>query len=134
MSGCPMGSSSYIRCMEDATPDEPLVVVVDHEDTRRSRMATSVRHAGARPIVVDTPLEAIALVESGDWQVAAVAVAEHLTQTEGSELAEYLAEMHPELALAVIGGRAPTADAVVLPADGSDATEPIRILVMTARP
>jgi hypothetical protein len=120
--------------MEELAPDcEPVVVVVDHEGSRPVRVAHAVRHAGARPVVVGTPLEAIALVEAADQPVTAIAVAEHLTQTEGSELAEFLAETHPEVRVAVIGGRPPTEDAVVLPADGRDATEPIRILVGAPR-
>jgi len=119
-----------------AGDDEPWVVVVDHEETRQVRVAHAVRCAGAQPVVVRTPLEAIALVQAAAtdrrW-LAAVAVAEHLTQTGGAELAEFLAEAHPELPLMVIGGRAPTEESIVLPADGSDATEPIRVLVDRGR-
>ena len=113
----------------------PVVVIVDQEETRRHRVAESVRHAGGRSIEAATPLEAIALVESGDDDIGAVAIAERLTQTRGDELLEYLWTTHPELEIAVIPDRPPTEndhpahDAVVLPCDGRDATGPVRELV-----
>lgn len=113
----------------------PVVVVVDQAETRRHRVAESVRHAGGRSIEAATPLEAIALVEAGAGEIDAVAIAERLTQTRGDELLEYLCSAHPELEVAVIPERPPTEDdqpahdAVVLPCDGRDATGPVRELV-----
>jgi hypothetical protein len=115
----------------------PVVVVVDRAETRRHRVAEAIRHAGGRSVELSTPLEAIALVETGA-DVAAIAVAEDLTQTRGDELVEYLSATHPELEVAVIPRRPPTADdhpahaAVVLPCDGRDATGPVRELVERA--
>lgn len=117
-------------------PGGAIVVVVDPEETRRRRLAQAVRHAGARPLVVATPLEAIALVEAADEPIAAVAIAVSLeTQTRGDELARFLATEHPEVRLAVIPAGptddpdAAELDGVVLPSDGRDATAPIRTLV-----
>lgn len=108
------------------------VVVVDHETARRHRLADAARHAGAEPIEVATPLEAIAVVESGEHYVDAIAVADELTQTRGHELVDFLATEHPEVRLAVIhddiSDGVPTT-AIVVPADGHDATERFRILM-----
>lgn len=111
----------------------PVVVVVDQAETRRHRVAESIRHAGGYSIEAATPLEAIALVESGSEEIDAVAIAEKLTQTRGYELVEYLSSTHPELEVAVIPERPRTEDdepicAVVLPCDGRDATGPVREL------
>jgi CheY-like chemotaxis protein len=112
---------------------EPLVLVVDHEPSRRQRLADAVRHAGGHAVEAATPLEAIVAVERGARAVTAVAVADRLTQTHGDELVGFLTEVHPELRLAVIGERAGAGDvspgAVVLPLDGADATERVRLLV-----
>lgn len=116
----------------------PVVVVVDQAETRRHRVAESVRHAGGRSIEATTPLEAIALVEAGLDDIDAIAVAEKLTQTGGDELLEYLSTTHPGLEVAVIPERPrteddrPNSDAVVLPCDGRDATGPVRELVERA--
>lgn len=119
--------------MEDAIP---VVVVVDQAETRRHRVAESIRHAGGRSIEAATPLEAIALVETGREYVDALAIAEKLTQTRGDELVEYLSSTHPDLEVAVIPERPPTEDdhpsGVVLPCDGRDATGPVRAFVERA--
>jgi hypothetical protein len=119
-------------------PDRiPVVVVVDHESSRRHRLADAARHAGARSIEVGTPLEAIALVEVGADAVDAIVVADELTQTRGDELVDFMAEEHPDVGLAVIadddGGVAPH-DAVVVPCDGHDATERFRVLMARVHP
>jgi hypothetical protein len=120
--------------MEDAIP---VVVVVDQAETRRHRVAESIRHAGGRSIEAATPLEAIAIVESGREDIDALAIAQKLTQTGGDELVSYLSITHPDLEVAMIPERPPTEDdhpdtAVVLPCDGRDATGPVRPLVERA--
>jgi hypothetical protein len=120
--------------MEDAIP---VVVVVDQAETRRHRVAESIRHAGGRSIEAATPLEAIAIVESGNQDIDALAIAQKLTQTGGDELVSYMSITHPDLEVAVIPERPPTEDdhpdaAVVLPCDGRDATGPVRPLVERA--
>ena len=119
---------------EDAIP---VVIVVDQSETRRHRVAESIRHAGGRSIEAATPLEAIALVEAGRDDIDALAIAEKLTQTCGDELVQYLSITHPDLAVAMIPERPPTEDdhpscEVVLPCDGRDATGPVRPLVERA--
>jgi CheY-like chemotaxis protein len=89
----------------------PRVLVVGRADDRRRRVATALTHAGYQPIETSTPLEAIDLIEGSRQHVTAAMVSEDpLTQTEGEELASFLAESHPDLRVAVVAGRprAPT--------------------------
>jgi CheY-like chemotaxis protein len=78
----------------------PRVVVVDSRRDRRQRVAEKLREAGCTSVEAATPLEAIALVEQRQNRIAAVAVADALTQTGPQELVEFLSESNPEIKLA----------------------------------
>jgi CheY-like chemotaxis protein len=80
------------------------VVVVDMDATRRVRLVAALRRAGATPIEVSTALEAIQAIEQSSAHVAIAAVAESLTQTDGTSLMRYVSVTHPDIQLAVIEG------------------------------
>jgi hypothetical protein len=79
----------------------PRVVVVDPREDRRHELAAKLRAAGCTSIEAATPLEAIALVEHPRNHVAAVAMADTLTQTGPHELVDYLSESNPGIKLAM---------------------------------
>ncbi len=79
----------------------PRVVVVDSQVERRHEVAEKLRAAGYTSIEAATPLEAIALVEQQRNHVAAVAVADTLTQTGPHELVEFLTESNPHIQIAL---------------------------------
>lgn len=79
----------------------PRVVVVDPRPERRQQVAEKLRARGCTSIEAATPLEAIALVEQPRNHVAAVAMAETLTQTGPHELVDYLSESNPNIKLAM---------------------------------
>jgi hypothetical protein len=79
----------------------PRVVVVDPREDRRHELAEKLRAAGLSSIEAATPLEAIALVERPRNHVAAVAMADTLTQTGPHELVDYLSESNPGIKLAM---------------------------------
>ena len=79
----------------------PRVVVCDPREERRHEIAEKLRVHGYTSIEAATPLEAIALVEQPRNHVAAVAVAETLTQTGPHELVEFLTESNPHIKLAM---------------------------------
>jgi CheY-like chemotaxis protein len=79
----------------------PRVVVVDPREDRRHQVAEKLRQTGFTSIEAATPLEAIALVEQPRNHVAAVAMAETLTQTGPHELVDYLSESNPSIKLAM---------------------------------
>jgi CheY-like chemotaxis protein len=85
----------------------PRVVVVDPREDRRHEMAEKLRATGFTSIEAATPLEAIALVEQQRNHVAAVAMAETLTQTGPHELVDYLSESNPGIKLAMFSEDAP---------------------------
>jgi len=78
----------------------PRVVVVDARRERRQRVAEQLREAGYTSVEAATPLEAIAIVDQPQNRIAAVAVADALTQTGPQELVEFLSESNPEIKLA----------------------------------
>jgi len=78
----------------------PRVVVVDSRRDRRQRVAEQLREAGCTSVEAATPLEAIAIVDQPRNRIAAVAVADALTQTGPQELVEFLSESNPEIKLA----------------------------------
>jgi CheY-like chemotaxis protein len=84
----------------------PRVVVVDPKEDRRHQLAEKLRAAGYTSIEAATPLEAIALVEQPRNHVAAVAVADTLTQTGPHELVEFLSESSPHIKLAMFADNA----------------------------
>jgi hypothetical protein len=79
----------------------PRVVVVDPREDRRHEVAEKLRAAGLSSMEAATPLEAIALVEHPRNHVAAVAMADTLTQTGPHELVDYLSESNPGIKLAM---------------------------------
>lgn len=93
-----------------AAISRPRLLVVDPSPDRRHHIAEKLRAAGCDPYEAATPLEAIDLIERPSNHIAGVAVAEHLTQTDGEELCEFVAETNPGIRLAVIAdGLAATA-------------------------
>jgi CheY-like chemotaxis protein len=94
-----------------ASISRPRLLVVDPSAARRHHIAEKLRAAGCDPYEAATPLEAIDLIERPSNHIAGVAVAEHLTQTDGEELCEFVAETNPGIRLAVIADALSTADA-----------------------
>lgn len=80
----------------------PRTIVVDPSAERRHRVAERLREAGCEPYEVATPLDAIGLLESPRHHISGVAIAQHLTQTNGDELCEFVAETNPGIKLALI--------------------------------
>ena len=96
-----------------ASISRPRLLVVDPSAARRHQIAEKLRAAGCDPYEAATPLEAIDLIERPSSHIAGVAVAERLTQTDGEELCEFVAETNPGIRLAMI------AEATVTSADNS---------------
>lgn len=80
----------------------PRLLVVDPSADRRHHIAEKLRAAGCDPYEAATPLEAIELIDRPANHIAGVAVATHLTQTDGDELCEFVAETNPGIKLALI--------------------------------
>jgi CheY-like chemotaxis protein len=101
-------SPEFEDLVEDEVLDEleaarsPRVLVVDRDDQRRGRAAAALRSAGCSPLEASTPLEAIELVEDCHDHLAAAAIAIDLTQTGGRELAQFLADTHPGIRVAIL--------------------------------
>ncbi len=93
-----------------ASVSRPRLLVVDPSAARRHHIAEKLRAAGCDPYEAATPLEAIDLIERPSSHIAGVAVAEHLTQTDGQELCEFVAETNPGIKLALLGDLAPQDD------------------------
>lgn len=93
-----------------AAASRPRLLVVDPSPARRHHIAEKLRAAGCDPYEAATPLEAIDLIERPSSHIAGVAVAEHLTQTDGEELCEFVAETNPGIRLAVIADALSAAD------------------------
>lgn len=85
-----------------AAASRPRLLVVDPSAARRHHIAEKLRAAGYEPYEAATPLEAIDLIERPSNHITGVAVAEHLTQTDGEELCEFVAETNPGIRVAVI--------------------------------
>lgn len=85
-----------------AAAHRPRLLVVDRSPDRRHHIAEKLRAAGCDPYEVSTPLEAIDLIERPANHIAGVAVASHLTQTDGDELCDFVAETNPGIKLALI--------------------------------
>lgn len=77
----------------------PRMLVVDPQAPRRRRVADTLRAAGFEPYEVQTPLEAIDVIERPDSHFAGIAVARSLTQTGCDELCEFVAETNPNIKL-----------------------------------
>jgi|GEM_PF-3542129 len=80
----------------------PRMMVVDPSATRRRRVSEKLRAAGCDSYEAATPLEAIELLERPHHHITGVAVAEHLTQTNGDEMCDFLAETNPGIKLALL--------------------------------
>jgi CheY-like chemotaxis protein len=80
----------------------PRLLVVDPSPERRHHIAEKLRAAGCDPYEASTPLEAIDLIERPSSHITGVAVATNLTQTDGDELCEFVAETNPGIKLALI--------------------------------
>lgn len=78
----------------------PRAVIVDLDEARRERIAEALRGAGCCAMPVTTPLEALALIERSRNHVAAVVLADHLTQTQADDLVAFLRASHPEVCVA----------------------------------
>ena len=85
-----------------AAASRPRLLVVDPSAARRHHIAEKLRAAGCEPYEAATPLEAIDLIERPSNHITGVAVAERLTQTDGEELCEFVAETNPGIRVAVI--------------------------------
>lgn len=85
-----------------AARSRPRLLVVDPSPDRRHHIAERLRAAGCDPYEAATPLEAIDLIERPSNHITGVAVAEHLTQTDGDELCDFVAETNPGIKLALI--------------------------------
>ena len=85
-----------------AATSRPRLLVVDPSRDRRHHIAEKLRAAGCDPYEAATPLEAIELIDRPANHIAGVAVATHLTQTDGDELCEFVAETNPGIKLATI--------------------------------
>ncbi len=109
-----------LRAVAEAL-SRPRLLVVDPSAARRHHIAEKLRAAGCDPYEAATPLEAIDLIERPSSHIAGVAVAEHLTQTDGEELCEFVAETNPGIRLAWIAD-APGSDA---PPRARRITEPL---------
>lgn len=101
-------AESVARMIDDevrsaiASVSRPRMLVVDPSADRRHAIAEKLRAAGCDPYEASTPLEAIDLIERPSNHIAGVAVAEHLTQTDGDELCDFVAETNPGIKLALI--------------------------------
>jgi CheY-like chemotaxis protein len=80
----------------------PRMIVVDPSAERRRRVSQKLRAAGCESYEAATPLEAIGLLEKPRHHIAGVAVAQHLTQTGGDEMCDFLAETNPGIKLALL--------------------------------
>lgn len=85
-----------------AATSRPRLLVVDPSADRRHHIAAKLRAAGCDPYEAATPLEAIDLIDRSANHIAGVAVATHLTQTDGDELCDFVAETNPGIKLALI--------------------------------
>jgi len=101
--------------IEDEVLDEleatrsPRVLVVDIAPDRRRRLAIALRRAGACPLEADDPFEAIALMEQSHDHLSGAIIAESLGLAGGRELAQFLADTHRGIRLAVIADAPPHA-------------------------
>jgi CheY-like chemotaxis protein len=101
-------SPEFEDMVEDEVLDEleaarsPRVLIVDRDDARRGRVAAALHAAGCSPLEASTPLAAIEMVEASHDHLAAAAIAVDLTQTGGRELAQFLADTHPGIRIAVL--------------------------------
>jgi CheY-like chemotaxis protein len=109
-------SPEFEDLVEDEILDEldaartPRVLVVDRSVPRRRRLAAALRRAGCRPLEASTPLEAIEIIEACHDHLRAAAISSTLTQTGGPELAQFLADSHAGIRIAVIAqGMVPAA-------------------------
>jgi hypothetical protein len=85
-----------------AAASVPRVVVVDGSRSRSRQVAAVLTEVGCQPIETSTPLEALELIQRPGIHVSGVALAPLYTQTERAELADFLADTHPEIRVALI--------------------------------
>jgi CheY-like chemotaxis protein len=118
--------------------DCPRVMVVDPLPAERSRVAAALRRAGCDPVEASTPLEAIDAIQRPENRVAGAAIRDSLTQTDGGELARYLADEHPSMPVAILSDSDDATAAIdddravpVLPIDG-DISGPVRAMLQPA--
>lgn len=88
----------------------PRMMVVDPSAERRQRISQKLRAAGCESYEAATPLEAIDLLERPHHHITGVAVAQHLTQTNGDEFCDFVAQTNPGIKLALLGDLAPQDD------------------------
>jgi CheY-like chemotaxis protein len=89
-----------------AATSRPRLLVVDPSADRRHHIAAKLRAAGCDPYEAATPLEAIDLIDRSANHIAGVAVATHLTQTDGDELCDFRGRDQPRHQAGVDRGRA----------------------------
>jgi PilZ domain len=85
-----------------AASSRPRLLIVDSAIDRRHHIAEKVRAAGCDAFEVGTPLEAIEMMECPSNHITGVAVAQQLTQTDGDEFCDFVAETNPGITLARI--------------------------------
>jgi hypothetical protein len=71
------------------------VLIIDHDEVRRRRLAVQFGALGMTPLVPRTPLEAIDLLSRARLHVAVCAVAERFADIPSSELHAFIAEGFP---------------------------------------
>jgi hypothetical protein len=90
------------------------VLIIDDDEPRRRRLATSIGALGMTPLVPRTPLEAIDLLSRARLHVAVCAVAETFADIPASALHAFLADGFPGVRTVAIGSdEAAVADRVL---------------------